>query len=323
MAKKKCIPSNPILRDSSVEITQKVIAIESSYNNEFGMPVNTLPILRGNLKALQKDLSEAKLKYRLALKKKDTKSSNKLKGQISATSKDIKEVNAQIKDAPKQFKLLTDIKNILVNNILIHADKNSYDINPNIHFPLIADFLKERYGFIPNSDAHSRDLAMIKKRLGRILHQADIRDDKDITGFKKQMQDPGILMLKQDPTGLAYDLVNKSREAPHKIFGVVNKYNRRVKTAAAGLENWLNDNKYLFQVNIPSSGVADDKSLAESVKNMITFAFDVMDGRAKYIIPKPIGSDAQALYNPRPQPESKTSLILLDNNPFTSIIYGF
>ena len=38
--------------------------------------------------------------------------------------------------------------------------------------------------------------------------------------------------------------------------------------------------------------------------------------------PKPVGSDAQALYNPRPQPASKTSLILLGNNPFTSIIYG-
>ena len=38
--------------------------------------------------------------------------------------------------------------------------------------------------------------------------------------------------------------------------------------------------------------------------------------------PKPVGSDPQALYNPRPQPASKTSLILLDNNPFTSIIYS-
>ena len=38
--------------------------------------------------------------------------------------------------------------------------------------------------------------------------------------------------------------------------------------------------------------------------------------------PKPVGSDAQALYNPRPQPASKTSLILLGNNPFTSIISG-
>ena len=38
--------------------------------------------------------------------------------------------------------------------------------------------------------------------------------------------------------------------------------------------------------------------------------------------PKPVGSDPQALFNPRPQPSSKTSLILLDNNPFTSIIYG-
>ena len=38
--------------------------------------------------------------------------------------------------------------------------------------------------------------------------------------------------------------------------------------------------------------------------------------------PKPVGSDPQALYNPRPQPASKASLILLDNNPFTSIIYS-
>ena len=38
--------------------------------------------------------------------------------------------------------------------------------------------------------------------------------------------------------------------------------------------------------------------------------------------PKPVGSDPQALYNPRPQPASKTSLILLDDNPFESIIYA-
>ena len=38
--------------------------------------------------------------------------------------------------------------------------------------------------------------------------------------------------------------------------------------------------------------------------------------------PKPAGSDPQALYNPRPQPESKTSLILLNNNPFTTVISG-
>ncbi len=38
--------------------------------------------------------------------------------------------------------------------------------------------------------------------------------------------------------------------------------------------------------------------------------------------PKPVGSDPQALYNPRPQPESKTSLILLNPNPFTTVISG-
>ena len=38
--------------------------------------------------------------------------------------------------------------------------------------------------------------------------------------------------------------------------------------------------------------------------------------------PKPVGNDPQALFNPRPQPASKTSLILLGNNPFTTIIYS-
>jgi len=38
--------------------------------------------------------------------------------------------------------------------------------------------------------------------------------------------------------------------------------------------------------------------------------------------PKPVGSDPQALFNPRPQPASKASLILLDTNPFTSVISG-
>ena len=38
--------------------------------------------------------------------------------------------------------------------------------------------------------------------------------------------------------------------------------------------------------------------------------------------PKPVGSDPQALFNPRPQPTSKTGLILLNNNPFESVIYA-
>ena len=37
--------------------------------------------------------------------------------------------------------------------------------------------------------------------------------------------------------------------------------------------------------------------------------------------PKPVGSDSQALWNPRPQPASAVSLILLDPDPFTTVIY--
>ena len=39
------------------------------------------------------------------------------------------------------------------------------------------------------------------------------------------------------------------------------------------------------------------------------------------LTPKPVGSDSQALWNPRPQPGAAVSLILLNPDPFTTVIY--
>jgi len=50
--------------------------------------------------------------------------------------------------------------------------------------------------------------------------------------------------------------------------------------------------------------------------------YSEFEAKQPQLQPKPVGSDPQALYNPRPQPESKTSLILLGNNPFTTVKYG-
>ena len=50
--------------------------------------------------------------------------------------------------------------------------------------------------------------------------------------------------------------------------------------------------------------------------------YSEFEAKQPQLNPKPVGSDPQALYNPRPQPASKVSLILLSPNPFTSIIYS-
>ena len=50
--------------------------------------------------------------------------------------------------------------------------------------------------------------------------------------------------------------------------------------------------------------------------------YSEFEAKQPQLDPKPVGSDPQGLYNPRPQPSSKVSLILLNPNPFTSIIYG-
>ena len=78
------------------------------------------------------------------------------------------------------------------------------------------------------------------------------------------------------------------------------------------------------------------RSLAISDRSGMAFPYDEMvrewngslvhysefEAKQPQLEPKPVGSDPQALYNPRPQPASKVSLTLLGNNPFTSVIYS-
>ena len=44
------------------------------------------------------------------------------------------------------------------------------------------------------------------------------------------------------------------------------------------------------------------------------------ESKQPQLSPRPVGSDPQALWNPRPQPDAVASLILLNPNSFTSII---
>ena len=76
---KKCTPNDPLIRDASVEATKTALAIEASYNREFGMPMNELPMLQGALKVLNNDLGLAKLKLRTAIGKKQVKNIAKYK----------------------------------------------------------------------------------------------------------------------------------------------------------------------------------------------------------------------------------------------------
>ena len=46
------------------------------------------------------------------------------------------------------------------------------------------------------------------------------------------------------------------------------------------------------------------------------------ESKQPQLSPRPVGSDPQALWNPRPQPAAVVSSILLNPNPFTSVISG-
>ena len=74
--------------------------------------------------------------------------------------------------------------------------------------------------------------------------------------------------------------------------------------------------------------ISDRSGMAFPYNEMIkewngsTVHISEFEAKQPQLQPKPVGSDPQALFNPRPQPASKASLILLDDNPFTSVIYA-
>ena len=62
---------------------------------------------------------------------------------------------------------------------------------------------------------------------------------------------------------------------------------------------------------------------SEMVREWIGFLVHTSEYEPKQpqLSPKPVGSDPQALWNPRPQPAAAVSLILLTPDPFTTVNY--
>ena len=79
--------------------------------------------------------------------------------------------------------------------------------------------------------------------------------------------------------------------------------------------------KYAYAIS-DRSGMAFPYSEMVREWNGALVHYSEFEAKQPQLDPKPVGSDPQALFNPRPQPASVASLILLENNPFTSIVYS-
>ena len=87
----------------------------------------------------------------------------------------------------------------------------------------------------------------------------------------------------------AYNLVIKSRHVPTEIFSRVNKWDDAIRNARTPFEEAVEFDNFLFRVDTPHGDAITDVEITESLRNATKFAADVLDGNARYIIPKPIG----------------------------------
>ena len=139
-------------------------------------------------------------------------------------------------------------------------------------------------------------------------------------------------------SGLAYYLSQKV--SPDRSGELERRYESEMLRALdadnQGTSSFISPQTFLWRWSIMAKYASGKRSLAISDRSGMAFPYTEMvrewngslvhtseyEPKQPQLEPKPVGSDPQALFNPRPQPASKTSLILLDNNPFTTVIYG-
>jgi len=289
---KKCIPADEISKSASIDMAETAIAIETSYNKTFGIPLNNTKILELDVKDIKKNLTILKQKRKFAVKEKKIGDVTKLTKKIGEKNRKLKIKLVELKNEPIRFKKTIALKDLMVGTVQEFADSRAGDVHAELYFPIIQEFVMKRYGPVPFNKLKIQDLDKINRRLGVIYKQQGKRKNKPLPPWKRKVQDPAILMLKQDPTGLAFDLVQRTHRAPDEIFSITNKYRRLINDSAGKMRSWMEINNYLFRTN-RVDGEITPTIVEQSFENVIKFAFDVLDGRAKYIIPQPIGSNKE------------------------------
>ena len=283
MAKCKTDP----IHNAALNTISKVLSdIENSYDQTFGAPLldthgAALQKVDDKIADIQLDINISKGQARIKL----TNDQKKLK-------KDRKVLSTAAAEAPNKLKWLKKIRTLMTTNLKQYADDNLYNINPDIYFPVIKEMLWHDFGrpFGTFDQLYSGDLRAIYKKMFRMYNNQESEAKKSkIPTSRRQHSDPTTIALKHDPSLRAYKLVIKSRHVPTEIFSRVNKWSNTIRNARTPFEQAVQSDQFLFRVDTPESGMITDTEITESLTNATKFAADVLDGKQKYIIPKPIG----------------------------------
>lgn len=218
---------------------------------------------------------------------------------IRSRVKDLKSVNARLLkeygDMDKKNTVLQSIESSIFNQMAKYAESSLYDINPDLIFGVIRDWIQEQYTVPLRKGAlHELELETLRAidtRLKRVYKEQNrLAEKQELGSIKNTLYDPAAVMFEADPTGAGYNLIKRTRSIQDDMNAYINNYKRRFRNIQDTLKGIVNIEKVFYGGEALGDEMTDDEK-GKSVENLVEFIHEILDGESRYIKPVSMYSD--------------------------------
>ena len=279
----------------------------SEFQKTFGSVINSKPLIAKANKILKRKLRDLNKSLKNS---NDPKEQAGLRKDIKNIEKEIFKSSRELKDSPMKFKVLTQVRDLLVDQV----DDIMTSAHGQLDIPIMMDalntLLNKRFGaFNHLSDLSAEDLTAIKFDLVDIFQRQAISSGTKkgslkgrifgrykpgmLSWWQDQVMDPVMAMLEVDRTGFGVKFVQATKDFLSKTSSDGNYYKDRMKGHLGKLSQWVLYNNYVYNVDdkSPIEGEgrvvtqSDEVRRASTIDNLISLAHQILDGHTRRIVP--------------------------------------
>ena len=210
----------------------------------------------------------------------------------------IKTLEKDYGDMDKKNKVLQSIESSVFNQMAKYAESSLYDINPDLIFGVLRDWIQEQYTVPLRQGAlHELDLETLQaidNHLTRVYKKANkLAEKQELGSIRNTLYDPAYVMFEADPTGAGYNLIKKTRTIQDDMNAAINGYKRRFKSVQEELKGIIETEGIFYGGEPINKEEMTEEEKAQSVENLSEFIHEILDGESRYIKPTPLYADAE------------------------------
>lgn len=308
--KKNCKVTNSNISNAQQHVNKThseiEIEIDNLIDNDFGRVMGDESIFNNTIQEKTNNIRKHQSTISLLRKNKPagwSKELKKTKEKLKRARIDLNDAKKSKRDFIPKQKLAKDITELLKQRMYLSAVKSSYAINVPKIVGALKSFLTQNTGvpFISLADLDRQTLNLKYRQLKKWFDEQDngivpkgfygSKGNRLKGAYEYTLADPAKVVLYRDKSlsgvALERDIQDVLAKKSSKKVKYKDKYNR----ISADLVDFIDDNNIIYFPD-PANQPENPKKLtteetAENIKNVVSLQADLMDGRTKYIEPRP------------------------------------